>query len=176
MDLLEIYLLRNKKRRDHVVAETGISRDLLELADPDRPSYIPAEAVRAIAETVGKTPKMVQLDLKNLEREEGYKIVYDAPDLLSALEEKEPHIIIRGEFKDIFKETYQQPLSDTEQMGMDLGSGGFIRFFGDAFYRIFNLYDEDTKQKKDIESKVRKYTIRPLSEQELLLYLKQLEY
>lgn len=104
---------------------------------------------------------------------------HDANELLTHLKAKEDYIIIKGEYS---KEVYaliKTHLSETEMMGFDLGSGGTIRILADIIntFRDFIKYEPDVdKTTKSIEKKLRLYKVQAISNDEIVLKLKQLEY
>lgn len=61
-------------------------------------------------------------------------------------------------------------------MPFELGFGGTAGIWSEIFYQIINAFGKEDKQQKKIDSKVRKYNFKKLNENELLLYLRQLDY
>ncbi|GGJ99921.1 hypothetical protein GCM10007063_22870 [Lentibacillus kapialis] len=100
----------------------------------------------------------------------------NAEDLLSALRKKETHIIIQGDYKSEFEENTQLPLTEKEQLGFNLGTRGSGGFWSEIPFQIINKLSSGKKQQKEIDSKIRKYTLKKLNEREILLYLRQLDY
>ncbi|WP_411843377.1 hypothetical protein [Salinicoccus sp. HZC-1] len=107
---------------------------------------------------------------------ENYFKADNAEELLQALKNKESYIIIRGDFKKDFEKNTQLPLTDTEEMSFELGFRGTGRIWSEAFYQLINVFGKGNKQQKKIDSKVRNYNFKELNRNELLLYLKQLDY
>lgn len=106
---------------------------------------------------------------------ENYLTVNNAEELLAALEEKESYILIPKHFKDEFLDKTQLPLSETEQMGFELGFLGGANLLSSPFFHLINWLSKDSKQQKRIDSKIRKYTVKRQGET-ILLYLRQLDY
>jgi len=102
--------------------------------------------------------------------------VNNAEALLCALENKETHIIIQDDFRKEFVENTQLPLTDTEQLGFELGFRGMAGVWSEVFYQIINAFSKESKQQKKIDSKIRKYKLKKTNENEVLLYLRQLDY
>lgn len=73
-------------------------------------------------------------------------------------------------------------LSETETLGIELGSEGTANILAEGFNQLAKLFKnkkyEHDKQKKieQIESKMRLYKMIKNSKGELLLYLRQLDY
>jgi len=59
---------------------------------------------------------------------------------------------------------------------MELGSAGTITILAEAIYQIVNLFSSKDADHKKIESQIRKYKITRINENDLLLYLCQLDY
>lgn len=105
-----------------------------------------------------------------------YLKVNNAEELLSALKNKESYIIIQDDFKKEFMENTQLPLTETELMGFELGFRGAAGIWSEIFYQIINAFSKGTKQQKKIDSTLRKYSLKKLNDNEILLYLRQLDY
>lgn len=100
----------------------------------------------------------------------------NADDLLLALKKNKPNIIIKGDYKNEVKKLADSTLSETELMGFDLGSAGTGRILAEIFYQIANLFSNEPKEQKKIESQLRKYTMKITDDNEVLLYLRQQDY
>lgn len=103
-------------------------------------------------------------------------IAYNTEGLLSALKNKEDYIIIHEEFKTEFEKRTQLPVTETEEMAFQLGFNGWAGIFGGIFFHIINFFSKGSKQQKKIDSRLRKYNLKKLNENEILLYLRQLNY
>ncbi|MGP4108854.1 hypothetical protein [Virgibacillus sp. L01] len=106
----------------------------------------------------------------------GYIKANNAEELLFTLKNKESHIIIQEDYKKEFEENAQLPLTENEQMGFHLGFRGTAGICGEIIFQLINRFSRGSKQQKKIDSKIRIYSIKKLSEQKILLYLRQLEY
>lgn len=111
-----------------------------------------------------------------MENRNDYLTVNNAEELLQALKKRESYILLRGEFKKEFLKNTQLPLSETEIMPFELGFWGTAGIWSEFFYQIINAFAKGEKQQKQIDSKLRRYTLKKLNENELLLYLRQLDY
>ncbi|UOQ46674.1 hypothetical protein MUN88_11220 [Gracilibacillus caseinilyticus] len=103
-------------------------------------------------------------------------IACNAEDFLSALTSKEDYIIIQKDFKKEFEENTQLPLTKNEQMGYHFGSRGTGALWEALFHLLINSFSKGSKQQKEIDSKIRKYSLTTFNDEEILLYLRQLEY
>ncbi|WP_255247466.1 hypothetical protein [Paucisalibacillus globulus] len=112
----------------------------------------------------------------DLNGKETYFTANNSEELLYALNNKEPYIIISREYKNEFLETTELSLTENELMGLELGFRGTASLWGEIFYQIINLFSKDSKEKKKIDSKIRKYSIKKRDENDFLLYLRQFDY
>lgn len=103
-------------------------------------------------------------------------IVNNPKDLLSALNNKEDYIIIHEDYKEEFEKNTQLPLTEREEIAFQLGFRGWAGIWGGLFFHIINFFSKGSKQQKKIDSKIRKYHVKKLKENEILLYLRQSEY
>ncbi len=90
-------------------------------------------------------------------------------------EKKESYILIPKHFKDEFLKNTQIPLTETEQIGFELGLRGKANLLSSPIFHLINWLSKDTKQQKKIDSRIRKYTLKK-QDKDLLLYLSQLDY
>lgn len=103
----------------------------------------------------------------------------NASDLLTHLKSKEDYIVIKGDY---YKEVYnliKSNLSESEILGFELGSGGTITILADLIntFRDFIKHESDIdKTTKLIEKKLRLYKIASITDGEIVLKLKQLDY
>ncbi|WP_382398942.1 hypothetical protein [Lentibacillus salinarum] len=99
-----------------------------------------------------------------------------AEELLTALKNKENYIIIQEDYKKEFEENAQLSLTETEEMAFRLGLRGWAGIWGGIFLHMINFFSKGGKQQKKIDSRIRQYSVKKLNEDEILLYLRQLEY
>ncbi|WP_342429602.1 hypothetical protein [Neobacillus sp. FSL H8-0543] len=176
MSLLDVYLQKNGKKRYDVFKETGISQQMLSSVNNKSVSSYSVRTIQAIAKTVEKSEGAVLDELLRLEKEKPYLEVFNAEDLLLAFKNKESHILIKGEYKKELESLAKSQLSDTETLGLELGSAGLVTILADAIFRLINsILIKDDDQKK-IENQIRKYKFKKLNDNEYLLYLRQLDY
>ncbi|MFF2448227.1 hypothetical protein ACFVSW_14100 [Neobacillus sp. NPDC058068] len=176
MSLLDIYLQRNGKKRYDVFKETGISQQMLSSVNKKSVSSYSVKTIQAIAKTVGKSEGMVLDELLQLEKEKPIFEVFNAEELLVAFDNKESFIVIKGEYKNKIQELAKSQLSETETLGLELGSAGAVTILAEGFYQLANLFSKKDDEQKKIESQFRKYKIKKINENELLLSLRQLDY
>lgn len=176
MSLLDIYLQKNEKKRYDVYKKTGISQQMLSSVNKKNVSSYSVKTIQAIAKTVNKSEGTVLDELLRLENENAYFQVFNAEDLLLAFENKESYIVIKGEYKKEMEELAKSQLSETETLGLELGSAGMVTILAEAIYQLANLFSNKDVETKKIESQIRKYKFKKLNKNEILLYLRQLDY
>ncbi|MEQ2467949.1 hypothetical protein ACTQ5K_19050 [Niallia sp. Sow4_A1] len=176
MSLLDVYLQKNGKKRYDVFKQTGISQQMLAAVNKKNVSSYSVKTIQAIAETVEKSEGTVLDELLQLEKNTAYFEVYNTEDLLLAFANKESHILIKEDYKKEIEELAKTQLSETETLGLELGSSGTIYILGEIFYQLaLKLSNKNTDQKK-LENDIRKYKLMKLNEKEYLLYYKHLDY
>ena len=105
-----------------------------------------------------------------------YHEVWNQEELLESLRKREFYILIKGEYNEQVKQLVKTRLSDTELIGIQLGSGGSISLFSELIYIILNLFSEQTKIEKQLESKIKQYNFKLDENKDIFLYLRQLDY
>ncbi|WP_071397004.1 hypothetical protein [Bacillus tuaregi] len=176
MSLLDIYLQKNGKTRYDVFEKTGISYHLFSSANHKSVSGYSIKLIEAMAKTVEKSEGTVLDELLQLEDENAYFEVFNAEDLLLALKNKEEYILIKGEYKKEMVEIAKSQLTDTETLGIELGSAGILAVMAELILKVVDIFSNKDDDLKKIESQVRKYKFKKVNENEILLYLKQLDY
>lgn len=97
-------------------------------------------------------------------------------ELLYALKNKQNYIMIQKNYRNEFLQNTQLPMSETSEMGFQLGLGGAGGLFGEVFYHLSNLFSKENKEQKKIDYQIRKYTVKEMDDKQILLYLRQLDY
>ena len=109
--------------------------------------------------------------------DEGEYIIVDTPEaLLSAIDNNEEYILIDESYEKEFREDTEMPLSENELAGFQVGSGGGSALGGELIYQLMSLFSNEPKLQQKIDKKIRKYTIKRTKENNLLLYLRMLDY
>lgn len=176
MSLLDIYLQKNGKKRYDVFKKTGISQQMLASVNKKDISSYSVKTIQAIAKTVEKSVGTVLEELVRLEQENAYFEAFNVDDLLLAFKNKETYIVIKGEYKKEIDQFAEAQLSETETLRLELGSAGTVTILAEAIFQLANLFSNKDAEQKKIESQIRKYKIKKINENELLLYLRQLDY
>ncbi len=101
---------------------------------------------------------------------------YNAKDLLQALKNQETFIVIKGDYQKDVRNLMDTKLSDKELLGFELGSAGTIGIVAEVFYQIANFFSNEPEEKKQLESRVRGYNMKFNENNEMVLYLRQLDF
>ncbi|MBL1225350.1 hypothetical protein [Enterococcus sp. BWR-S5] len=105
------------------------------------------------------------------------KEVETKEELLYQLKKKADEIFITGELAAEIYELQKGQLSDTERMGVELGSGGMQMLIEYVFIRLFEMNEQLGKEEKKMRRTITQlYYIKKISTDTVLLRLKQLDY
>ncbi|WP_203248235.1 helix-turn-helix domain-containing protein [Sporosarcina beigongshangi] len=176
MGLLDIYLQKNEKKRYDVFKETGLSQQMLSNVNKKEVTGYSVKTIQAIAKTVGKSEGTVLEELLGLEKENAYFEVFNIEDLLLAFKNKETHIVIKGDYKKEIVPFAEGQLLEIETMGTGLGSAGMVAVLAELLLHAATFFSNKDADYRKIENQIRKYRIKKLNDDELLLYLRQLDY
>ncbi|MEF9990880.1 MAG: XRE family transcriptional regulator [Romboutsia sp.] len=179
MNYLDLYLQNNNCKRCDVESRTSISHKLL-----SSHASLPIEdysnlVIMAIADTIGKSPGQVLTELLELEDNAPLFKASSAKELMEGLKRKEDVIIIKGEYYKNIYELLKGQLSETELMGFELGSSGIIPIIGDIIVSIRDFFKPEPnsdKENREIERRLKHYKVQKITEEKIVLRLKQLDY
>ena len=101
---------------------------------------------------------------------------YSPNELLAGLEAKSDFILIKGEYFKEVKKKMDTHLSENERLGVDLGGVGGITLLVYAIDVVRNIFSNADKMDKEIEKKLNLYKVKEITDDGLLLSLKQLDY
>lgn len=176
MGLIDIYLQQHGKAREDVLKQTELHKQSQLNADHLNVEEYNSKIIGAIASTVNKEVENVRQELQSLEAENASFEVLNESELLRAFQNKEPSILIKGTYAKEVKKAAETSLSEKDKLGFELGSAGVATVFAEGIYRIMNAFSKEDKQKQKIEAQIRKYHAVPKENNEILLYLRQLDY
>lgn len=176
MNFLDLYLQRHHRKRYDVYKKTGVSQQLLSTHLNKSIEKYSSKVIIAIAETLDKTPGDVLNELLLLEKEIPIYEAYNPNDLLVGLKSKYDQIIIQGAYFKEVKKLMNTQLSDTELLGVELGSAGVLSILIYAIESVMGLFSNSEKIQKEIERKLQLYKIIKISDDSIILGLKQLDY
>jgi len=176
MNYLDLYLQRNNCKRYDVHKKTGISQQLLFTHANKKVEKYSSKVLIALAETLNKTPGTILDELIALENENPAFEAFNPEELVTGLKYKYETIIIRGAYcKEIYK-LMQGHLSETELLGFELGGAGVVSILAYAITAVRDLFSNSDKIDRAIEQNLIVYKVQELSDNKLVLRLKQLDY
>lgn len=101
---------------------------------------------------------------------------YNPKELLAGLEEKFDYILIKGDYFKEVKRIMDTHLTENERLGAELGGGGAITLLIYALDIGRDLFSNEDKTNKKIDQKLKLYKVKKMTDEGLLLSLRQLEY
>lgn len=176
MNILDIYLQRNGVKRYDVYKKTGVSQQTLASAGKKSIDHYSTKILKAVAETLDKTPGTVLDELFQLEKENPIFVAHNAEELLLAFKNKEEQIIIKDEFCKTVRNFAKNQLSETETLGLELGGAGVLTILSTAILALLDKFSDGTNEEKEIEKNMRRYKINENSKDRIVLSLLQLDY
>lgn len=102
--------------------------------------------------------------------------VTNVAELRQRVKEQKEELIIKGDFRGLMMDIKQSQVSETAEIGFELGSGGLGTLIAQGVLRVMNFFEEDTKLENLKQDIARLYTIDFINNNEIKLRLKQLDY
>lgn len=101
---------------------------------------------------------------------------YNPNELLAGLKAKSDYILIKGDYFKEVKKIMDTHLSENERLGVELGGVGGITLLVYALDVVRNLFINGDKMDKEIDKKLNLYKVKTITDDGLLLSLKQIDY
>ena len=176
MNALDLYLHTHNIKRYDIHKKTGISQQLLATHKNKKVEKFSGKVLIAIADTLGKTPGDVLNELLALEQLNPAYEVYNPDELLAGLKAKYDYILIKGAYFKEVKQIMDSHLSENDRLGVELGGTGAISLLIYAIDIVKDLFSNSDKTQKEIDKKLNLYTVKKVTDEGLLLSLKQIDY
>ncbi|WP_042351320.1 helix-turn-helix domain-containing protein [Bacillus massiliigorillae] len=176
MNYLDLYLQKHNCKRYDVHKKTGVSQQLLSTHTNKKIEKYSNKVIIAIADTLGKTPGDVLNELLMLEKEKPIYEAYNPDELMVGLHAKYDQILIRGAYYKEVRKIMDSHLSENERLGVELGGAGAITLLIYAIDVVRDLFSNADKLDKEIDKKLNLYKVEKISDDSILLRLKQLDY
>ena len=176
MNALDFYLQKHNCKRYDVHKKTGVSQQLLATHKSKQVEKYSVKVINAIAETLGTTPGDVLNELLAIEMLNPAYEVYNPTELLEGLEAKYDYILIKGAYFKEVKQIMDKQLTENERLGVELGGDGAISILIYAIEAVKDLFSNSDKKEKEIDKKLNLYKIKKVTDEGLLLVLKQLDF
>jgi hypothetical protein len=97
-------------------------------------------------------------------------------ELLAGLEVKSDYILIKGDYFKEVKRILDTHLSEKERLAVQVGGGGPITIAIYAIDVVRDLLTKGDKKQKKLERKLNLYKVKKITDDSLLLVLRQLDY
>ncbi len=101
---------------------------------------------------------------------------HNRTELLAGLEAKSEYIFIKGDYYKEVREIMDTHLPEHESLGVSLGSAGLLSILIHAIDTIRISFSDADKTDKKIEKKLNLFNVKDITDEGLLLSLKQLDY
>ncbi|ALC88151.1 hypothetical protein AM499_08880 [Bacillus sp. FJAT-22090] len=101
---------------------------------------------------------------------------HNRTELLAGLEAKSEYIIIKGDYYKEVRKIMDIHIPENESIGVALGSAGMLSILNYAIDAVRNSFSKADKIDKKIDKKLNVYKIKNITDDGLLLSLKQLDY
>lgn len=101
---------------------------------------------------------------------------HNRTELLAGLEAKSDYILIKGDYYKEVRKIMDTHLSENESLGVALGSAGVLSVLNNAIEAVRVSFSNADKMDKKIDRKLNLYKIKEITDDGLLLSLKQLDY
>ena len=97
-------------------------------------------------------------------------------ELLAGLEVKSDYILIKGDYFKEVKRILDTHISEEERLAVQVGGGGPITIAIYAIDVVRDLLTKGDKKQKKLERKLNLYKVKKITDDSLLLVLRQLDY
>lgn len=102
--------------------------------------------------------------------------VHNKEELLAGLKRREESLVVKGKLRETVRDLLKTKLSDEELMGFELGSAGTGGIVAEIAYWIIGRFSKDSAMQKDLEAAIRQYNVKVDADNNLVLYLRQMDY
>ncbi|WP_182201489.1 hypothetical protein [Paraliobacillus salinarum] len=105
--------------------------------------------------------------------------IYEAQnrtELLAGLEAKSENILIKGDYYKEVRNIMDTHLPEHESIGVGLGSAGMLSILNYAVEAVRTSFSDADKIDKKIDRRLNLYKVKKITDDSLLLSLKQLDY
>lgn len=175
-NVLDIFLKQNQMTRYDLSKKVGISEQTLSKAAKRDPKTYSVKTLVAIASGTGYSPGEVLDKLLAIRDSEAVYIASTLKEIRQKVKEKEDVFIIQGEFSSLAKEIKQSSLSESAELGFQLGMGGAGSYVVWAINRMINSFGGKKEEENLKDDIMTLYTIKFLNSSEAMLRLRQLDY
>lgn len=132
----------------------------------------PVELLEAIGNIVDKDASVVLYDLLVMKNPDKVVQVESREDLAEAVKNRIAYIFIPASIREAEKGLVNSVMSEKDTLGVELGSAGTANILAEIIYRFQMMFNKESKEFKDLKSKLRCYHVRPQDASGYLIYEK----
>lgn len=175
-NVLDIYLKKKSITRSELSKKEELSEQKLARISKQNPDSYSEETLELLAKGLATSPAEVLEELRSIRDSDALYQVTNINELRQKVKEKEEEFFVEGDFRELLKEIEGSRVSESAELGFQLGSRGSGTVLAQAVLRVMNLFEEDTKLENLKQDIAQLYTIEFINEEEAKLRLKQLDY
>ena len=136
----------------------------------------PDELLQAVGHIVGKDPSVVLYDLLVMKNPDQVVPIESREDLAEAVKDRKAYIFIPASIREAEKGLVNSVMSEKDTLGVELGSAGTANILAEIIYRFQMMFNKESKEFKDLKSKLRRYHVRLQDASGHLIYEKEEVY
>ena len=170
---LEKYFQDNNKHLADVIGQVDYSPDQL---NQMAVILYPDALIEKLSQALDKEPSLLIYELLLNENQENVVKITSEAELAESIRERIPYIYIPEPIRSEQSRLVNSVLSEKDRLGLELGSKGAISLFADIIYRLQMLFNKESKEFKDLKSKLRHYHLKVQDEKGSLLYEREEAY
>jgi len=136
----------------------------------------PVTLLDSIGKKVRKDPSLVLYELLAMKNQEAVTRIDSREELAEAIKQRRPYIFIPAAIREAESELVHSVMAEKDTMGVELGSAGTANILAEIIYRFQMMFNSDSKEFKDLKSKLRRYHVRVQDQSGHLIYEKEQLY
>lgn len=175
-NVLAIYLQEKGSTREDLLKNEVFSEHKLAKVSKCDPENYSEETLNSLSEELNVASDALLTDLKRIRDSDALFEVTTADELKQKVKEQEDEFLVKGDFRELMKEIKRSQVSDTAELGFELGSGGSGTILVQGVLRVLNLFEVDQKLENLKQNIGHLYTIDFINDDQAKLRLKQLDY
>lgn len=172
-NVLAIYLQEKGLTREDILKNEVFSEHKLAKVSKCDPENYSEETLNSLSEELNVASDALLMDLKKIRDSDALFDVTTADELKQKVKEQEDEFLVKGDFRELMKEIKRSQVSETAELGFELGSGTILAQGG---LRVLNLFEDDRKLENLKQNIGHLYTIDFIDDDQAKLRLKQLDY
>lgn len=133
----------------------------------------PDELLQAVGHIVGKDSSAVLYDLLVMKNPDQVVPIESREDLAEAVKDRKAYIFIPASIREAEKGLVNSVMSEKDTLGVELGSAGTANILAEIIYRFQMMFNKESKEFKDLKSKLRRYHVRLQDASGHLIYEKE---